>query len=606
MPFAHLSQIFLSPPTSGRRPAKSQVLRIRAHARAPQFCRAKKESQEAEMKAAIYAHFSTEKQSEASIDDQFRVCERLAERHGFKVVARFSDAAISGGTIQRPGYQRMLAAGRRHEFDVICAEDTSRIWRNLAEQSPRLAELSDLDIAVVTHDLDTRHESAEIMGAVGGAMASAYRKEIGRRTRRGLEGLARNGKSAGGRAFEYVPGAMSGTGQIEMDPTQAGIVRRIFKLFADGHSPRDIAGVLNSESVPSPGSTWGREIRRKRGWVSTAIYGNPARGLGILHNEIYRGSVIWNRSRWIRSAADSNKRRQVMNTKGEWITRQDERLRIVSDDLWQAVRRQQAARSRAIGAHVKRGLSNAAALRAGSGSRYLLSGLLTCAHCGSAYSICGVNRYACSGHTSGGNSLCANNATLRRAAAEHHVVAGIKGQLSDPAAIAAISQGVRAEMRRPVKVVPSNGKRIAELQATLANLVDAVGSGAFRASPTLAGKLAATESELERLQAEKAVPMPGANVEKLLADLPQRAKRAVDRLEQTLASGDIARARGEIRERVGTITVEADAREIRLFSEHGHVAAALARAGGTHTSNVGSGGLLLIQASRICQSIVLK
>jgi hypothetical protein len=69
---------------------------------------------------------------------------------------------------------------------VIVAEDTSQLWRNLAEQSPHLAELSDLGLHVVTHDLDTRHESAEIISAIGGAMASAYRKEIGRRVWRGL------------------------------------------------------------------------------------------------------------------------------------------------------------------------------------------------------------------------------------------------------------------------------------------------------------------------------------------------------------------------------------------------------------------------------------
>jgi len=34
------------------------------------------------MCAAIYARFSTEKQSEASLKDQFRVCERIADRHG--------------------------------------------------------------------------------------------------------------------------------------------------------------------------------------------------------------------------------------------------------------------------------------------------------------------------------------------------------------------------------------------------------------------------------------------------------------------------------------------------------------------------------------------
>ena len=209
------------------------------------------------MKACLYARYSTSKQSEQSIEDQFRVAERIAQRHGFTVTERFSDEAISGGTTKRPGYQRMLTAARAKRFNVIVAEDTSRLWRNPAEQSPRLAELADLGIQVVTHDLDTRHESAAIMGAVGGVMADAYRKEIGRRTRRGLEGLARAGKSAGGRAFGYVPPALSGTGQLEIDKTQAAVVRRIFKLYADGWSPRSIARQLNKDQVPSPGAAGG-------------------------------------------------------------------------------------------------------------------------------------------------------------------------------------------------------------------------------------------------------------------------------------------------------------------------------------------------------------
>src|SRR5665213_1966083 len=111
----------------------------------------------------------------------------------------------------------------------------------------QVAELSDLRIHVITHDLDTRHESAEIMGAVGGAMASTYRKEIGRRTRRGLEGLARNGKSAGGKAFGYISATAAGKGQRVIDPEQAATVRRIFELYADGVSPRAIAAQLNSD-----------------------------------------------------------------------------------------------------------------------------------------------------------------------------------------------------------------------------------------------------------------------------------------------------------------------------------------------------------------------
>ena len=137
------------------------------------------------MKAAIYARYSTNMQSESSLEDQLRVWERLAKQHRFEVAAQFTDAAISGGTATRPGYQSMLDAARRHEFDAIIAEDTSRLWRLLAEQAPRLAELADLGIEVITHDLDTRQESASILGAINGAISEQYRKEIGRRVRRG-------------------------------------------------------------------------------------------------------------------------------------------------------------------------------------------------------------------------------------------------------------------------------------------------------------------------------------------------------------------------------------------------------------------------------------
>ena len=153
---------------------------------------------------------------------------------------------------------------------------------------------------------------------------------------------------------------------------------------------------------------------------------------------------------------------------------------------------------------------------------------------------------------------------------------------------------VRAMVRQNFKAPPAdNGAHTAKLRAEIDNLADAIASGALRASPTLAARLTAAESELERLStAPLAAPSPsGADLTQLFTDLPARAARAVDRLEETLATGDVARAREEIRAHVGTVTVEADEREVRLYSEAG-VAAALARAaGGAHASLFGSGGV---------------
>jgi hypothetical protein len=198
------------------------------------------------------------------------------------------------------------------------------------------------------------------------------------------------------------------------------------------------------------------------------------------------------------------------------------------------------------------------------------------------------------GHTNGGNALCSNDAPLQRHVAEFEVLAGIKRELRSPEVIDEICRRVRAALRKTRAPVPDHQARIAQLKAEIGNIADAIAVGGLRASPTLAARLAAAEAELDRLEAASATAVaPVATVSQLLTDLHALALRAVDRLEKTLATGDITRARSEIRDNVGIVTVEADKREIRLYSEQGHIATAMLRASGTHTSLYGSGGPLL-------------
>src|SRR5262249_25644377 len=155
-----------------------------------------------EMRAAVYARFSTAKQREASIEDQFRECERIAAREGMAVVARFSDEELSGGTTRRPGYQALLSAARAGPVDALITEDIDRLWRNRAEFGPRSAELEDLGV----HWLscvgdDTRREGWGLTIQIKAAMAEGERRKAGYRTRRGQRGLALKGQSVGGKAF---------------------------------------------------------------------------------------------------------------------------------------------------------------------------------------------------------------------------------------------------------------------------------------------------------------------------------------------------------------------------------------------------------------------
>ncbi|MET0669904.1 MAG: recombinase family protein, partial [Xanthobacteraceae bacterium] len=85
--------------------------------------------------AALYARYSTDKQNERSIDDQFASCKRLyADRNGCKIVQTFSDAAKTSATMfNRDGLIKMMQAAERREFDVILAEGVDRIAGNSAD-----------------------------------------------------------------------------------------------------------------------------------------------------------------------------------------------------------------------------------------------------------------------------------------------------------------------------------------------------------------------------------------------------------------------------------------------------------------------------------------
>lgn len=486
------------------------------------------------MRAALYARFSTDKQREASITDQLRVAGRLAAEHGFEVVATFSDAAISGGTQSRPGYQQLLKAARERDFEAIVVEDSSRLWRNNAEQQQRLAELHDLGVSVIGRDLDTRAEGSHFVSGIFGAANEHFRREIGRKTYRGQEGNAIAHRSTGGRAFGYIPACDSGTSQVEINQEEAAIVRRIFQMYADGASPRTIAGRFNIEGVPSPGSSWDRKKRRTdRKWLASAIHGDPKRGSGILNNPRYVGRVIWGRMKWNRSYRDSAKRTPQLLAKPAQEY-QDERLRIVPQELWAAVRTRQEMRSAEIGVRIKDGRKRHAAERtnssgAGVPPRYLLSGLLHCGLCEASFVLSNGSRYQCASHVNG--RACNNRISVKRELVQKRIVDSIREDLTDPDTIAEVEKMVRHAIRNKPRSTEKDKQRIEQLRREVANLTDAIAQGLLRTSGSIAQRLVAAESELQRMDSA-AKP---AKVTQLVPNVRERFLALVDRLDSLIA-----------------------------------------------------------------------
>jgi site-specific DNA recombinase len=434
------------------------------------------------LRAAYYARYSTDGQEADSIDRQFMVCDAIAKRETFTHAARhrFSDPETSGGTPRRIGYSAMLAAAIRGEFDVLVAEDISRLWRNMEMQTRDINELLELRISIVTQAEDTRRENDLMMLNLKGSMNENNRKEIGRRVRNKMELLAKSGRPAGGRAYGYTPASQSGTGQIEINEPQAETIRRIFERRAAGWSGKRIAQELNAQMIPAPGAAWkrnnsARSPKRTDGeWVRTAIIGDVRRGTGILNNPVYKGDVVWGRSRWIRSPRDSAIRRcEVVEDADDLVTHHIERLRIVSDELWNIVHVVQSART-------PRGDAiRAARRRQGRGPALWLSSLLVCSECGSNYVQYGRTDYVCSGFHNG--STCSNGMRFRIADIERVVLEALEIDFLSPeslhrAADLAMDYFDKQQSTEPTKI-PAVSAALAEINARESDIREQFNAG---------------------------------------------------------------------------------------------------------------------------------
>jgi site-specific DNA recombinase len=312
------------------------------------------------IRAAIYARFSSDLQNDRSISDQIALCREVCERNGFAVVQTFEDRAISGtSAINRPGFAAMMHAAEAKTFDVLVSEDVDRISRDQGDWHAARKRLDFLGIQIHT----ATGKVGKMDGAERALMGEMFIKNLVIHTRRGLEGVIRDGRHAGGRAYGYRP-----AGELEIIENEAEIVRRIFTEYADGKSPRDIAHDLNSDGIKPP---------RGDSWNASTINGNKQRGHGMLLNELYVGRIVWNKVRMIKDPA-TGKRISRPNPPDQYRLAEAPHLRIVNDDLWQKAQARKQVVSNRDPSKPRQ-----------NKRRRILSGLLRCGSCGGGMSSIG-------------------------------------------------------------------------------------------------------------------------------------------------------------------------------------------------------------------------
>ena len=289
-----------------------------------------------QLRCAIYARFSSDRQSPTSIADQIRKCRDYATRQGWLVLDQhvYSDEAIVATSTDREGLQKLLAAASSpvRMFDCILIDDTSRLTRKLADALNLYEKLTfaGVRLVAVSQGVDSDSAQAELLIGVHGLIDAVYWRELGQKTHRGMQGLALRGLHTGGRCFGYSSVKSSdGSTRLEVNPSQAEIINRIYRLYAEsGFSMKRIAHTLNSEGVPAPQPQKGRF---SQSWCVSSVR-------HILLNGRYTGNTVWNTRRKVR-VPGTGKRVFRPRPQSEWVRAEAPHLRVVSDELASAVRR---------------------------------------------------------------------------------------------------------------------------------------------------------------------------------------------------------------------------------------------------------------------------
>ncbi len=492
---------------------------------------------------AIYARFSSALQSERSVDDQVRRCREYLALHGSDPDAAkvFADFAISGASLERPGFEAMMAAVNKGTIKVVVTEDLSRISRDFADSAMIFKKLQFKQVPLIgiADGIDTSTVGAKMAFTFKSLMSEMYLDDLRYKTLRGLEGRALQGYATGNVAFGFhtVPvtnerGDVLGN-KIEIHEAEAKIIRRIFRESCDGRSLTTIAHGLNNDAIPSP-RVGTRHTRF--GWGSSTIR-------AILYNERYIGVWKFKERQWVK-VPGTNRRQPRARNAADVMRQLRPELAILDRELWEAV--QQRLATTKLRYTANGGMRGELTYKR---APYLLSGLLVCRACGAPMTMMGSDRYRyyrCQANKTKGPHVCKNERSLREDIVRPQILDEIRARLLSPDGALEMRRRVAKQLGERSKQIDADLRerrdRLARTKEKMAGLVDYIAGG--DRSPyvvkTLHDHEAFSESEQREiavLEAEAKTPisLPApADVERVVRDFDVHLKKDPEAAQQQL------------------------------------------------------------------------
>ena len=238
-------------------------------------------SQYKQLRVAAYCRVSTEQEEQQnSYQVQIEYYTNLIHsKKEWTLAGIFADEGISGTqTKKRTEFNRMIRMCKQKKIDLILTKSISRFARNTVDCLEYVRQLKDLGIGVIfeKENINTLTMTSEFMIALYGSFAQAESESISKNVSFGVQMGFKEGKVRYN--FKHLLGYKRGEDNTPVIvPEEAEIIGKIFDMFLDGVSMKDIARTLERQGCKTK--------LGKTEWTTGNIR-------NILTNEKYVGDVL--------------------------------------------------------------------------------------------------------------------------------------------------------------------------------------------------------------------------------------------------------------------------------------------------------------------------
>ena len=326
------------------------------------------------------------------------ITDYLKDKDDFVLYDTYIDDGFTGTNFNRPSFKRMIADIEAGKVNCVIVKDLSRFGRDYIDTGKYLERYfpdHEVRFISITDNIDSMKQAYDMLLPIKNIFNEQYARDISKKVHASMKTKQRAGEFIGAFASYGYKKSPVDKNKLVIDEYAAGVIRKIFRLYIEGHGKIRIAAILNEDGVvcPSEYKKINGDNYRNSNCLDSTSYWTYSTINRILQNEMYIGNMVQNKK------SQRMRGKSKAQDKEDWIVVKGTHEAIIDDETWNKVQDLLKRRTRNLDLNSNMSIF-AGFLKCGDCGRALTKKIGTPGHGG------GVVNYYCGTYVRSGRQYC--------------------------------------------------------------------------------------------------------------------------------------------------------------------------------------------------------